>query len=831
MTFSRLISVYLFILLLLAPLALFAGDPDGDTGAYLTIGQLDLTVEEEAWLKTSPVIKTAGPRSFPPFHYYDATGRLKGISADYLFSMMAHLGISVDIQKNLPWPDVLKKAKAGEIDLIPCIAKTADREHYIEFSNPYLSFPMVIISRNDSPFIGGIEDLHDKTLATIQKISTIEWLARDGIKFSPQYENSPLDCLRAVSFGQADVDIENLATAGYLIQKHGLANLKVAAPTPYDNYNLYMGVRKGLPELLSIINKTISAIPPEQHSRVRNRWLSVRYEHGIGYLDIVKWGLLVFVITASGLSLFFVWNRRLKREIKERMRAEKAVRESEERLRTAGKASYDLIYEWDVERGELEWFGDFNGLLGYEAGQYSCDMNAWLDLIHPDDQGMLEEAVGLNINGTEPICYEYRIKHGDGGYRFWRDHALPIPGDDGQTAKWIGVCTDITDRIEVETQKKKLEEHLRQIQKLDAIGRLAGGIAHDFNNMLGVIMGNASYALTMVNENEELFQIFSDIQDGATQARKLTQQLLTFAKGGEPVKKTTRLNILLREAAELVARGSNAVCKFELDEALSLCEVDGGQLNQAISNLVINAIQAMPEGGVVHICAANITIGQECGMPLVAGDYVHIKISDQGSGIPEKYLIKIFDPFFTTKHQGSGLGLATTFSIIQRHSGHIAVSSPPGEGAVFDIYLPASENKTVEIRGKEDVEHKGRGRILIMDDQEAILKMAERLLGRMGYDIATAIDGESTIEAYKASLDSENAFGLVILDLTIPGGMGGAQVASKLLEIDPTVRLVASSGYSNDPVMAGYRHYGFCGVVPKPYTRAQMAELLNDVFS
>ncbi|MBL6994830.1 transporter substrate-binding domain-containing protein [Desulfobacula sp.] len=317
-TYSILVLIMLSIFSVLA----LAEDQGLNKGIEISLIDLKLTPVEKAWLKDHQSIEIGGPKSFPPFHYFEEDGGLKGISADYINAIMNQLGVKVNVQNNLPWPEVLKRAESGKIDLIPCIAKTDEREKFLSFSSPYLSFPLVIINKKDMPFIGGVEDLAGKKLAVIRKISTIEWLKRDGINFIPYYVESPLKGLESVSFGKADAQIENLAVASYLIQKYGLTNLKIAAPTHYDKYNLYMAVRKDLPELLGIINKALDAISPEQHIQIRNKLLSVRYEHGIKKIEVFLW-----VIGITGVALLFIvfvlfWNKRLKREIVEKRKAE-----------------------------------------------------------------------------------------------------------------------------------------------------------------------------------------------------------------------------------------------------------------------------------------------------------------------------------------------------------------------------------------------------------------------------------------------------------------------------------------------------------------------------
>jgi two-component sensor histidine kinase/ABC-type amino acid transport substrate-binding protein len=306
---------------------------------------VELTTAEKAWLRDHQTIRIAGPRSFPPFHYFDKGGNLNGISADYINLIMNHLGVEVKIQKNLPWPEVLESARTGKIDLIPCIAKTVDREVFLDFSSPYLSFPLVIVSRNDASFIGGLDDLYGKKVAVIKKISTFDWLKSDKIDIVPYYVNSPLESLEAVSFGLADATIENLAAATYLIQKNGLTNIKIAAPTTYGNYDLYMAVRKDWPELLSIINKSLDAIPPKRHIEIRNKWLSIRYEYGISKTDVIKWISAVTLFFGSILMVILIWNRKLKRESFDRKLAETLARESEIKTSAALKEKETLLQE------------------------------------------------------------------------------------------------------------------------------------------------------------------------------------------------------------------------------------------------------------------------------------------------------------------------------------------------------------------------------------------------------------------------------------------------------------------------------------------------------
>ncbi len=419
--------------------------------------------------------------------------------------------------------------------------------------------------------------------------------------------------------------------------------------------------------------------------------------------------------------------------------------------------------------------------------------------------------------------YENPILTRTGEERLIAWHNTILHDDEGKIIGHLSSGEDIT-------EKNRIEGQLQQAQKIEAIGTLAGGIAHDFNNMLGVITGNVSYALSQFNQDEELTEVLSDIQGGAKQAQKLTQQLLTFAKGGTPIKKAVDIKIVIKESAKFVTRGSKAICNFDFADDLWIVEVDEGQINQAISNLVINANQAMPNGGKIFIRTENIYIESESNHPLPTGRYIKIIIEDMGIGISKKNFSNIFDPYFSTKQKGSGLGLATTYSIIKRHGGHISVESKLDEGSTFLIYIPVSDKDVEKVVEKEKFKHTGHGKILVVDDEEHILKMVGRILNEMGYEPYFAEDGEQAINMYQTELQCQQPFVFVILDLTIPGGIGGQETIKELLKIDPNVKAVVSSGYSNDPVMSNFKDHGFCGVIPKPYTKDLLAEILNKIF-
>ncbi|MBI5141638.1 MAG: HDOD domain-containing protein [Nitrospirae bacterium] len=381
------------------------------------------------------------------------------------------------------------------------------------------------------------------------------------------------------------------------------------------------------------------------------------------------------------------------------------------------------------------------------------------------------------------------------------------------------------------TEKKQMEEELVRAQKLESLGVLAGGIAHDFNNILTALMGNISIARFSLQKGEDVSRKLEQAEKACSRARDLTQQLLTFAKGGAPVKKTAHIADIIHDTTQFVLRGSNIKCEFSLPADLKPVEVDVGQISQVINNLVINAKHAMPNGGTINISAENTTVSLMSGIPLKPGEYVEIRVADEGCGIPEDHLKRIFDPYFTTKQTGSGLGLASCYSIVSRHQGYITVESDLDIGTTMHIYLPSSNKQMDVSRRRRKKLVTGSGTILIMDDEETIREVAGSMLELMGYTVAFAKDGEEAISMYSTAKSIDRPFDVVIMDLTVPGGMGGREAVARLVEIDPHVKAIVSSGYSSDPVMANYREMGFMGVIAKPYHVDELSETVARVLA
>jgi len=404
------------------------------------------------------------------------------------------------------------------------------------------------------------------------------------------------------------------------------------------------------------------------------------------------------------------------------------------------------------------------------------------------------------------------------------DSGAPIRDDKGNITGVVLVFRDIT-------EKRNMEEALLKADALESLGILAGGIAHDFNNILTGILGNITLAMMYAKPGDKIFERLKEAENASLRAKDLTQQLLTFSRGGEPIKKTAFISKLLEDTVAFVLSGSNVRCEFSISGDLWPVEVDEGQISQVINNLIINADHAMPGGGIIKVNAENIAVDVEQGLPLKEGNYIKISVEDQGIGIPEEHLQKIFDPYFTSKQKGSGLGLATAYSIVKRHDGYIQVKSELGKGTTFNIYLPASSKEILIEKELRERIHTGKGKILVMDDEEVIREVAGEMIEVLGYEAEFVKDGTEAIELYKKAKESAQPFDAIIMDLTIPGGMGGKETIQKLIKIDPETKAIVCSGYSNDPIMADYRKYGFRGIIAKPYNLKELGEILHNVIT
>jgi len=512
-------------------------------------------------------------------------------------------------------------------------------------------------------------------------------------------------------------------------------------------------------------------------------------------------------------------------DITERKKSEDALAAEKERLSVTLRSLEEAVVAVDVDSRIVLMNKSAVELSGYPLdkalGNKLKDIFAIRGV---DDPSPWDEIVKHTLkegNSFGPFDYPCAIGETD-TKKIISFSSVPIREKESKIIGAVIVLRDITD-------KRKMEAEVLRTQKIESIGILAGGIAHDFNNILTAITSNITLARMLIKEDSEAYADLLEAEKAAFRAKNLTQQLLTFSKGGLPVKTTALITELLKDSVEFTLRGSNVRCEFCLAGDACPIDVDVGQFSQVVNNLVINAQEAMPGGGTIKVEAANVIVGEQDKLPISPGKYVRITVKDNGIGVPKEYLQKIFDPYFTTKQRGSGLGLSIVYSIIRRHNGYISVDSEPGKGTTFYLYFLAS-HKTAEAGSKKEAKTlAGTGKILFMDDDEMVRSAIGRAIKQLGYEIELAADGKQAIELYKKAKEEGKPFSAVIMDLTIPGGMGGKETISELKVYDVQVKAIVSSGYSNDPVMANFKDYGFSGVVIKPYRMDELSQVLRSV--
>ncbi len=463
----------------------------------------------------------------------------------------------------------------------------------------------------------------------------------------------------------------------------------------------------------------------------------------------------------------------------------------------------------------------FTRILGYDQDEACSKLIA--GFIHPDDRERTLAAITEEFKlGKETLNFVNRYEHKNGGYVWieWRTKPLP---EEGMT---YAVGRDITER-------RRMEQELLKMQKLESIGLLAGGIAHDFNNLLMAIMGNISYSRSLLAPTEKASSLLADAEQACWAAKDLSNRLLTFSRGGEPLPKVVALEHIVRDSAGIAFAGWPVSFSVEMSSDLPLVEIDVSQIRQVLSNLLINAREAMPKGGRVEIRAQEITLeeGEQDGLP--PGRYFHLSIQDDGMGIPEENLHRIFDPYFSTKerssHKGRGLGLAICHSIVSKHKGRIVVQSAVGKGSTFTVCLPASAHQVQAVEAPQPgngQEAPARGKILVMDDDERVSWIVGEMLRSLHYIVETATGGSQAVDLYAEAKRAGAPFAVVLLDLTVPGGMGAMDTIKKLREIEPSVRAIVSSGYDEHPIMQVFESCGFAAAITKPYNLDQLRATL-----
>lgn len=764
-------------------------------------------------------IKVVMDNNYPPYVFLDSAGKLQGILIDQWRLWEQKTGVGVDIHA-MDWDKAIRGMKIGEYDVIDTIFKTGERSNWLDFSEPYARLEVPIFFINDISGITDAASLKGFPVAVKDGDDAVDLLKRNGVENLMVFSSYEAIILAAKA-RKVSVFVVDAPPGLYFLHKLGIQDqFKRSAPLNVGHF--HRAVKKGDREMLTLVKTGFKQIRVDEFNKIDTKWFGSAVGADlvlIRNLSLIAGGLVLVLLTLS------VWNRNLRKRVEARTADLKASLKALQTLSLRQEAilsavpdiimevDRDKVYTW-VNPAGLEFFGE--DVLGKEASYYF------------EGEQDTYSAIQTLFEGKAKVIYiESWQRRRDGEIRLLAWWCKELKNDHGAIVGAISTARDITERL-------RMDAELQRMHKLTSVGTLAGGIAHDFNNILMGIFGYISLAKYEIPKDHPGFQPLENAENSMARAVRLTKQLLTFAKGGDPVKEDVSLGALVEEVAKFDLSGSNVMLVHKSLPVLWMVKVDRGQIQQVISNLTINARQAMPHGGHIYITLENVTVQKNDIPNLQPGSYVKISVRDEGGGINVGNLSRIFDPYFTTKQSGHGLGLATAYSIIRKHGGHIGVDSQPGKGATFTVYLPAMEflnaPKPVDMTGEPHIP-KSAIKILFLDDEASIREFVSQWLGRIGYIVETTADGLQAIEMYKQSLNAGEPFDVVILDLTIPGGMGGQDVIKDLLALDPRVRAIVASGYADGTVMANAADYGFKGVIAKPFTERELLDAIGRVLN
>lgn len=760
--------------------------------------------------------------SSPPMAYVDEQGVPRGFTPELLAAMEATGLVDIEIVPNY-WTNHLNDLQAGTLDALGNIVYRPDRVPVMDYSIGHAKVHGVVYRRVDQRAFQTTRDFSGKILGSL--LGTV---AHSHATAHPEWGAKLRDyrsweaALDATARGETDATIMLSPLSSQMGNRHGLE-----ADFIDDIIHQYhFAVRPGDRVTLARLNEALATVRHNgDFDRIYAKWIGPIEPRSLRLADLRPYSVpvLTFLLT---VSVIFWWQRRMFRRL---ARQADALRESEERWKFAVEGSGDGVWDYDCVTGRVLRSGRWREMLGYDATEIGTSLEDWKDRIHSEDRAAVEQAMqALEQNGGSTFVVEHRLRCKDGSWKWLLNRGMVMSRmPDGRPRRIIGTHTDLTAR-------KQAEEDRLVLGKLESTGVLAGGIAHDFNNLLTAILLNLELAQLTRGTPADVLVRIEGAQKAALSARGLTQQLITFARGDAALPRMTDIGELLRESVPLALTGSSVRGDVHAPSELWPALVDSGQIGQVIRNLVLNAREAMPKGGVITLRAENVVLGAGDRHNLEPGEYVHIAISDAGEGIRPEVLPKIFDPYYSTKQRGPqrgmGLGLTICHSIIQKHKGTITVESVLHHGTTFHIHLPAAPRAVVEpvVPGHEAPARSARpGRILVMDDEPAIQQSVARALEQMGHTVEIAGDGRAAVNLHAIGRATGRPFAATILDLTVPGGMGGLEAIKVMRASEPGLKAVVMSGYANDAVMQDWTTHGFDAALKKPFDIATLREALE----
>jgi PAS domain S-box-containing protein len=795
---------------------------------------VNLTVEERDWLEAHPDKLTVYFNvEFPPIEFISETGAFIGMGADVLARVEELLGVTFIRIPSDEWNEHLAALYSGECAVAPTIVKTPEREEFVYFTRPYATVPVVLITTRDA--VGGmsLDDFSGRRIGVVSGYATEKYLLDQALIAG--FEVVPVanvaEGLQGASFGRIDAFAENLAVAAYYIDKLGIPNLRVAGSTGYV-FAWSIGVSREYPLLYSAIQKALNAIPQSELDGIRKQWIALEAGSGLDQailrgIKVVALFVGLLLVSLAGITI--VLKRRLNQKIL-------GLRESEERFRLSMEAVNDGVWDWDIQSGHVYYSPGYVRMLGYETTDVPAHVESWIELIHSEDK---ESAFRGNMdcieNRTESFAVEFRMQARDGSWKWILGRGRAVGRDaSGKAMRLIGTHQDITERKQAEQEREKLQSQLHQAQKMESVGILAGGVAHDFNNLLHVIRGNIELLARNLSRDPQSENRLESVSRALDRAARLVQQLLFFSRKAEPGKEWVDLNQEVREAVRMLERTIPKMVALELHLDPDIWPISGDpvQIEQVLLNLANNSVDAMPDGGRLVIETGNVELDADfvrLHPGASTGPHVFLTVSDTGCGMDAMTRKHVFDPFFTTKEvgQGTGLGLASVYGIITAYGGYIQCYSEPGQGTTFRIYLPALEGGETGAEASQNVanvpnpqraEDQDNQTILVVDDEREIRELTQEALEDFGYVVLSAANGEEALDIYQ---EHGQTIDLILLDLNMPG-MGGHKCLQELQRLNPTVRVLISSGYSANVQAAESLKSGAVGFIGKPY---QLKEL------
>lgn len=752
--------------------------------------------------------------NYPPYIFRDRTGKLQGIIVDQWNLWSRKTGIDVVIDAK-DWGKALAEMKDGKGDVIDTIFFTEERAEFLDYTQPYATIDVPVFFAGNMSGITDLKSLTGFVIGVKEGDACIDVLKQNGItslKLYPSYESIILDAAHEKIY----VFCCDKPPALYYIHKYKLQE-KFRYSLSLGSGQFHRAVKKGDTAMLDLVTRGFNMISEGEYQAIDRKWYGEDIKNRI-YGKYILGAFAAALTLAAVMALFVFYLRyKIRQKTAELSLAVERLKDSEEKTKSLLAANPDYLFIFDAEGNFVDYRTEHENSL-YLPPQEFIGKNV-SEVLPPDIAELTMEVISSIRSGRQIMTYEYDI---DMGGEIMHCDARMVPFGE---KKFLGIVRDIS-------EKKKREEEENRSHKLESLGVFAGGIAHDFNNILTAIVGFISLARLKIADRDKTLHLLSEAEKAGIRARKLTEQLLAFSRGGAPVKELASIEELLTETAEFILSGSKIALKFNFAKGIKAADIDRGQIEQVIQNIILNASQAMPSGGVIEIGLSNVVMDDENPHSLLPGEYVAISIKDQGEGIEQKNLKRIFDPYFTTKPDGNGLGLTICHTIIKRHGGVIDVYSHPGNGATFTIYLPAHTEeymeKTCEICGKEKADFKNLT-VLIMDDEPQLRYIMEEVLKDEGAAIIQAADGNEAIDIFEKRDAAGEPVNIIIADLTIPGGMGGMEAVRILREQGLPFKAIVISGYSSDPVISDYRNYGFDAYLVKPFSAEDLLKAVNDV--